>query len=177
MTDAYQYTKQDKRKTVKMKDLEAVLRDNELYDFLLTDSSIMLRNQGKDDSDGKRARLNEAGASAKTGDEQHDYWLPLSNIRRIARAHLESDEVTAPGAKVSLEGTVVAGVSRAATVFISVLTAAALDTCGKRTTLMNDNVHKGLQAMEFTSFQETLTAFQVRQALPPRFIGSRGRPR
>jgi hypothetical protein len=62
VTDAYQYTKQDKRKTVKMKDLEAVLRDNELYDFLLTDSSIMLRNQGKDDSDGKRARLNEAGA-------------------------------------------------------------------------------------------------------------------
>eukprot|EP01047_Picozoa_sp_COSAG01_P086210 COSAG01_NODE_19284_length_1019_cov_1.852174_1_plen_50_part_10 len=50
MTDAYQYTKQDKRKTVKMKDLEAVLRDNELYDFLLTDSSIMRRNQGKDDS-------------------------------------------------------------------------------------------------------------------------------
>lgn len=136
--EAYEYTKSDKRKTVKMKDLESVVREVEMYDFLLTDESIMLRDQGKDnaDSGGKKMKLENGEASGEGA--EHGFWLPLSNIRRIARAHLETK--AQPGVKVSLEGTVVSGVSRAATVFVSVLTACALDTCGKRTTLMADNV-------------------------------------
>lgn len=39
--EAYNYTKFDKRKTIRMKDLECVLRDVDLYDFLVRSCAAM----------------------------------------------------------------------------------------------------------------------------------------
>ena len=55
--DAYNYTKQEKRKTVKFRDLEKVVRDIEVYDFLTTDENIL--KKGTEEPSGKRMRLED----------------------------------------------------------------------------------------------------------------------
>jgi len=157
--DAYSYTKQEKRKTVKFRDLEKVVRDIEVYDFLTTDENIL--RKGEDEPSGKRMRLEEGGAQAGSDDEEgfgddHDYWLPISNIKRVAKAKLLE---VIPNAKVNLEATACVAIARAATIFISLITATALDTCGKRSTLMCDNIYQAIVEIEF-DFADTLAAIE-----------------
>lgn len=157
--DAYNYTKQEKRKTVKFRDLEKVVRDIEVYDFLTTDENIL--KKGIEEPSGKRMRLGDGTEQpdpddALLGESDHDYWLPISNIKRVAKAKL--NEVI-PHEKVNLEATACVAIARAATIFISLITATALDTCGKRSTLMTDNIYQAIEEIEF-DFAKTLSAIE-----------------
>eukprot|EP01043_Picozoa_sp_COSAG02_P038078 COSAG02_NODE_2910_length_7766_cov_5.844659_2_plen_466_part_00 len=157
--DAYNYTKQEKRKTVKFRDLEKVVRDIEVYDFLTTDENIL--KKGTEEPSGKRMRLGDGTEQpdpddAMLGESDHDYWLPISNIKRVAKAKL--NEVI-PDEKVNLEATACVAIARAATIFISLITATALDTCGKRSTLMTDNIYQAIEEIEF-DFAKTLSAIE-----------------
>jgi histone H3/H4 len=157
VTDAFAYVKSSKRKTMRMQDLESVVRDVDLYDFLTVQPG-MLDGQG-DPNSAKRQRT-EGEES-----QEHDFWLPLSNLRRLARAKL--DEISPEGQKISLEAAVLPGLVRAATVFVSLLTAVALETCGKRSTITIENMYRGLKAVEFEEFVPLIQASMGRDAVEP----------
>jgi len=89
--DAYSYTKQEKRKTVKFRDLEKVVRDIEVYDFLTTDENIL--RKGTEEPQGKRLRMEDGTEQpdpddVMLGESDHDFWLPISNIKRVAKSKL-----------------------------------------------------------------------------------------
>lgn len=136
------------------------MRDIETYDFLTTDDNMLQKGDG-DEPQGKRARVDvdvEGAEEESLGESDHDFWLPLSIIKRVAKAKL--NETTGPETKVNLEAMACVAVARAATIYISVLTAAALDTCGKRSTLMTENIFQGIAEMEFDGFGTQLLAMQ-----------------
>jgi histone H3/H4 len=159
--DAYSYTKQEKRKTVKFRDLEKVVRDIEVYDFLTTDENIL--RKGTEEPQGKRLRMEDGTEQpdpddVMLGESDHDFWLPISNIKRVAKSKL--NEVIPGDAKVNLEATACVAIARAATIFISLITATALDTCGKRSTLMSENIYQAIEEVEFEGFGEVLNAIE-----------------
>ena len=174
--DAYVYTKQEKRKTVKFRDLEKVVRDMEVYDFLTTDENIL--RKGTEEPAGKRLRLDpETGAEEPEdetlGESDHDFWLPISNIKRVAKAKL--NEVIPGDVKVNLEAAACVAIARAATIFISLITATALETCGKRSTLMTENIYQAIEEIEF-QFSEALLAIEEQARNAPAADAEGGKP-
>ena len=63
------------------------MRDIETYDFLTTDDNMLQKGDG-DEPQGKRARVDvdvEGAEEESLGESDHDFWLPLSIIKRVAK--------------------------------------------------------------------------------------------